>query len=144
MGRKETKIDQEEFEKLCEIQCTSSEIAHYFRCTRDTIEKWVQNHYFDEHGNKMTFKEVSEIFRGVGKISLRRAIWREAIDNRVPSLLIWKAKQHLGESDNPNATEAEMPVINFNVNRRSTEAAKHLEAQAIKQDDDYDEWADLE
>lgn len=145
MGRPETKIDKEEFEKLCEIQCTTSEIACWFRCSRDTVEEWVKNHYTDEQGKQLTFKEVVSTYKSIGKVSLRRAIWREAVDSKVPSLLIWKAKQHLGESENPNATENEMPTINFNVNRRSVEANEKLKKQAeqSKQIED-DPWAEFE
>ena len=40
MGRPRIEIDKEEFEKLCDIQCTLTEIAGWFRCSPDTIENW--------------------------------------------------------------------------------------------------------
>lgn len=142
MARQEI-ISKKEFEGLCKIQCTTQEIAQYFDCSRDTVERWVKNHYVDEYGNPMTFKDVFETLRGKGKVSLRRALWKGAVVDQVPSLLIWKAKQHLGESDNPNATEAETPTINFNVTRRSAEAVEHLKAQAVNNQSD-DDWSEFE
>lgn len=36
-GRPPIEIDQEQFEKLCEIQCTLEEIANVLKCSMDTV-----------------------------------------------------------------------------------------------------------
>lgn len=92
MGRKFIEIDQEDFEKLCHIQCVESEIAAWFRCSEDTIERWCKRIY------GKTFAAVFEEKRQGGRISLRRAQFQEAIKGNT-ALLIWLGKQYLGQTD---------------------------------------------
>lgn len=91
MPRPRIKIDKEQFEKLCSIQCTQAEIAGYFRCSTDTIERWCLREY--EQG----FAEVFAQKRSLGKISLRRSQFRMAENN--PTMAIWLGKQYLGQTD---------------------------------------------
>jgi len=90
MGKK-IEIDFEEFEKLCEIQCTLAEIASWFRCSEDTIERRCKDHY------KTTFAEAFKKYSGKGKISLRRTQFRLA--ERNTAMAIWLGKQYLGQTD---------------------------------------------
>lgn len=144
MARKEIKINREEFEHLCEIQCSSSELALYYRCSRDTIEKWVKNHYTDQDGNPATFTDVVKHFSIVGKIALRRTSMEMATVERNPTMVIWNCKQYLGQSENPNATQAEMPTINFNVTRRSEQVREKLKEQATTKEIEYDPWDEID
>ena len=48
-GRPTIKIDKDNFEKLCGLQCTLVEIAGFFNCSEDTIQRWCRRTY------KMTF-----------------------------------------------------------------------------------------
>lgn len=91
-GRPRTEIDRKQFEKLCSIQCTLSEIASFFDCSEDTIERWCESEY--EKG----FAEIFRIKRGIGKISLRRSQFQMAEKN--PTMAIWLGKQYLGQKDN--------------------------------------------
>lgn len=91
-GRPPVKIDQETFEKLCGIQCTLNEIAGFFDCSHDTIERWVKSTYEGK-----TFGEVFEDKRSSGLISLRRNQFRQAENN--PTMAIWLGKQYLGQKD---------------------------------------------
>jgi hypothetical protein len=91
-GRPLTKIDWEEFDKLCHIQCLQSEIAEWFGCTDDTIQAAVLR----EKG--MGFSEYYEQKRGQGKISLRRLQWQTMQKGNV-TMLIWLGKQYLNQSD---------------------------------------------
>ena len=61
MGRPRIEIDKEEFEKLCDIQCTLTEIAGWFRCSPDTIENWCKREYKDTFSGGF-FKKVSLSF----------------------------------------------------------------------------------
>ena len=52
MGRPQIIIDKEQFESLCNLQCTLIEIAGFFTCSEDTIENWCKRTYGE------TFSEV--------------------------------------------------------------------------------------
>lgn len=45
MARPKKEIDQEQFEKLCGLQCTKEEVADWFDCSEDTIERWCKATY---------------------------------------------------------------------------------------------------
>ena len=96
-GRGKTiEIDKEQFEKLCTIQCTLEEIADWFRCCEDTIERWTIKTY-----NKK-FKEVYKEFQGRGKASLRRMQFK--IAERNATMAIFLGKQYLGQKDYVEST----------------------------------------
>jgi hypothetical protein len=92
MARPQVIIDWEEFDKLLALQATQEELAGWFNCSTDTIERAVKR----EH--KMSFADYSHQKRMPGKISLRRTMWQLAMAGNVP-MLIWLSKQHLGFSD---------------------------------------------
>lgn len=91
MARPRKEIDQVQFEKLCAIQCTLAEIASWFNCSEDTIERWCKRTY--KEGFAGTYKKKSE----TGKISLRRIQFRQA-EKSVP-MAIWLGKQYLGQRE---------------------------------------------
>ena len=90
-GRPKAEIDQEQFEKLCALQCTKEEICAWFRITDKTLENWV-NRTYDRH-----FSEVFQEKREAGKISLRRAQWQLA--TKSAAMAIFLGKNYLGQSD---------------------------------------------
>ncbi len=96
-GRPKIEIDWEQFDKLCELQCTLVEFASWFNCSDDTIERRV----LETHGIK--FAEYFSLKRGRGKISLRRKQMDIALNGNV-TMLIWLGKQHLGQSDKREET----------------------------------------
>lgn len=100
-GRPETKIDWDEFDKLCAMQATQQEIAAWFECTDDTI----QNHCKKEKG--MGFSDYYAQKRVNGKISLRRTQFQLAQKN--VAMAIWLGKQWLGQSE-------KQYVVNENIN----------------------------
>lgn len=91
MARPQIEIPVREFEKLCSLQCTLAEIAGFFGCSEDTIERWCKREYGE------SFAEVFRLKRGVGKVSLRRAQFRMAEKN--PTMAIWLGKQYLDQKD---------------------------------------------
>lgn len=91
-GRPKIEIDQVQFEKLCALQCTKSEIAGWFNCSEDTIENWCHKTYNE------SFSAVFKKKREAGKISLRRAQWKLAEKSAV--MAIFLGKNYLGQSDN--------------------------------------------
>lgn len=91
-GRPQKIIDQEQFEKLCGLQCTLDEFCCYFDCDDKTLEKWCKNTY------KMNFSEIFKIKKGKGKISLRRKQFEVALSGN-PTMLIWLGRNMLGQTD---------------------------------------------
>ena len=91
MGRPPIEIDQEQFEKLCEIQCTLEEIANVLKCSMDTVERWCKRTY------EMSFAEAFKKYSATGKMSLRRNQFKLAETNA--TMAIWLGKQYLGQKD---------------------------------------------
>lgn len=92
MGRPKIEINWFEFDKLCAIQCSLREIAGWFDCSEDTIERRVKETH------DVTFAEYFDQKRGKGKIALRRKQYDVAMNGNV-SMLIWLGKQYLDQSD---------------------------------------------
>lgn len=91
MNRKKIVIDRESFERLCSIQCTLPEIAGFFKCSHDTIERWCKKEYGINYG------DVHQMYRQDGLVSLRRIQFKQA--EKVPTMAIWLGKQYLGQRD---------------------------------------------
>lgn len=91
MARPKIEIDKKNFEQLCALQCTAVEIASFFNCSQDTIERWCKRTY------KKKFSEVFDDYRGKGLVSLRRNQFRLAEKNA--TMAIWLGKQLLGQKD---------------------------------------------
>ena len=91
MGRNQKPIDWEIVKKLCQIQCTRSEIASFFEISDATLVRRCQQDYACDFDT--LFKQWSEH----GKITLRRNQFRMAETNA--ALAIWLGKQYLGQSD---------------------------------------------
>lgn len=96
-GRPKVRIDKQQFESLCGLQCTLEEIAGFFNCSEDTIQRWVSETYFDDNGDPLTFSVVFRQKRGIGRVSLRRRQFRLA--ERNATMAIWLGKQYLGQTD---------------------------------------------
>ncbi len=92
-GRPKIQIDNEQFKKLCELQCTKEEIAGFFNCSEDTIENYCKNN----HGE--SFSAVFKKLSYSGKMSLRRYQFELAKHNA--SMAIFLGKQYLGQKDYP-------------------------------------------
>ena len=95
-GRPQIDISKTQFENLCKLQCTKEEIASWFNCSEDTIDRWCKRTYGE------SFAVVFKQKRGVGKISLRRSQFRMAQKN--PTMAIWLGKQYLGQRDQQDIT----------------------------------------
>lgn len=91
MARPRIEINKTEFEKLCGLQCPLHEIADWFDCSEDTIERWCKREYRER------FAEVYEKKRGRGKIALRRAQFELAKKNA--AMAIFLGKNILGQRD---------------------------------------------
>ena len=81
---KKYNIDTKEVEKLASFGCTNTEIASFFGCSSDLIEK--------------SYSEFLTKGRDKGKIRLRQLQMRSAERGNV-AMLIWLGKNMLGQSD---------------------------------------------
>jgi hypothetical protein len=115
IGRKPIEIDKSEFEKLCALHCTQEEIAGFFDCSADTIDRWCKRTY------KENFAEVFKQKRSAGRISLRRTQFAMAQTNA--TMAIWLGKQWL--------KQAEQQEINVSINDDETikEMEKYFESK---------------
>lgn len=84
-------IDWKQFEKLCSLQCTQSEMGSFFRMHADTLRDRVVDHYGEEYAT------VYKNFAEEGKCSLRRSQFLMAL--KTPSMAIWLGKHWLGQRD---------------------------------------------
>lgn len=90
-GRPRINIDQIEFEKLCQLQCTKEEIAGWYHCSEDTIERWCNRTYGE------CFAVVFAQKRAGGRISLRRSQFELA--KKSAAMAIFLGKNYLGQKD---------------------------------------------
>ena len=91
MARPKKEINQEEFEKLCALQCTQQEICDWFEITDKLITNWCKKVY----GKR--FSEVFRQKRGRGKVSLRRNQWK--LSEKNVAMAIFLGKNFLGQKD---------------------------------------------
>lgn len=89
-GRPRAKVDLDELERLCVLQCSQPEIAAFFRVSLATIERRAQ---------QQKFRDVMERGYLIGKISVRRKQMQllEAGDR---TMAVWLGKQLLDQRDN--------------------------------------------
>lgn len=103
MGRPLKEIRWEQFEELCSLQCTQSEIASVLFVSHETLARRVQDHYEDTYQN--VYKKYSE----GGKSSLRRFQYNLAKKNT--AMAIWLGKQWLGQKDNHEMVQVPPELI---------------------------------
>jgi hypothetical protein len=89
MPRPKSKIDVEELEKLCAMQCTDEEIAAFMEVSTRTIERRRKSPHV---------REVMERGRAKGRASVRRNLFRLAGNGNLGAN-IFLAKNLLGYKD---------------------------------------------
>lgn len=100
MARPRIEINAEEFKKLCALQCTLEEIASWFKCSEDTIERWCKREL------NFGFAEAYKRFSANGKISLRR--WQFQMAEHSVPMAIFLGKNWLGQTDKVEQTITEV------------------------------------
>lgn len=91
VGRPPKPINWDQFEQLCLLQCTQSEIGSMFHVDEDTIRVRTEKHYGEEYS--VVYKRFSE----GGKTSLRRNQF--VMSRKNCSMAIWLGKIWLGQKD---------------------------------------------
>lgn len=114
MARPRIEIDKEQFEKLCAMHCTLSEIAGWFKCSEDTIERWCKREYSE------SFAEVYKKQSAQGNISLRRLQFKQA--EKSTAMAIWLGKQWLGQTDKVETESS----INVELEKNAQEVSDYI------------------
>lgn len=91
VGRPVIELDWDQFKKICALQPTLEEVATFFECSSDTIER----RCFEKFGEN--FAEVYKRFSVGGKLSLRRNQMK--LSEKNATMAIWLGKQWLGQDD---------------------------------------------
>lgn len=91
-GRPKIQIDKGTFEKLCDLQCTIEDLADFFSCSHDTIQRWCMAEYGE------SFACIHKKHMAKGKASLRRNMFR--LSEKNATMAIFLAKNWLGMTDN--------------------------------------------
>ena len=106
-GHPRAVIDRQIFENLCKIQCTRLEIQGVFGVAERTLNGWCRRTYKGK-----TFSDVYEMFKGHGKVSLRRMQWELA--KKSSAMAIFLGKNVLGQTDKIEQTQninADVPMV---------------------------------
>jgi hypothetical protein len=98
MGRKELPIDPQEVMKLAIMQCSNTEIAAFFDCDEGTIRR--------------RFSEQVAKGREMGKMSIRRKQYENAVTHNNTVMQIWLGKNYLNQTDK-RAIETSLEVNNL-------------------------------
>lgn len=98
MGRPKKEIGKDQFEKLCAMFCTLIEVADFFDCSEDTIERWCKRVY------KSTFADTYKRKSSRGRMSIRRKQFEVAMQGNT-TMLVWLGKQYLGQADKMDFVE---------------------------------------
>lgn len=94
-GRKKIELDEDLLFKLAECHCSVKEIAYIMGVSAFTL----RNRY----------QHVMDRGFAAGKMRLRKAQYRKALEGN-PVMLIWLGKNVLGQKDDPNTGEEDLPL----------------------------------
>ena len=127
-GRPCKEFDKRTFENLCAIQSTITEICAVFECDSKTLEKWCRREYG---------KNFSQVFREKrcrGFISLRRAQFQKAIEDKNTAMLIFLGKNWLGQSDRQEVKlDSPLPVSSdYDLSKLSKQELLNLREILVK------------
>lgn len=92
-GRPRKEIDFQMLANMCRIQMTAEECATVLDITPDTIDARLK----EETG--AGFSDFYKRHIEEGKMSLRRAQFKAAVEEMQPTMLVWLGKQMLGQED---------------------------------------------
>ena len=95
VGKPKIEINEDQFEKLSSILCTMEEMASFFGCSVDTLER--------------NFADTIKKGKDKGRMSLRRMQFEKAQTGNT-TMLIWLGKQLLGQKDKIETSENNEPL----------------------------------
>ena len=110
------KIDEHQFENLCKMQCTETEIMAWFDVSKDTLIRWCKENYGADFATVYAKKKEN------GKIALRRYQLQQAEKN--PTMAIWLGKQYLNQKDNMEVESTQLVKVEQLLTKIEEEANK--------------------
>jgi len=110
------KIDKNQFENLCKMQCTETEIMSWFDVSKDTLIRWCKDNY------NVDFATVYDQKKQGGRIALRRYQLQQAEKN--PTMAIWLGKQYLNQRDNIEVESTQLIKVEQLLTKIEEEANK--------------------
>jgi transcriptional antiterminator len=110
------KIDQKQFENLCKMQCTETEIMSWFEVSKDTLIRWCKNIY------GVDFATIYSQKKEGGKIALRR--YQLQLAEKNPTMAIWLGKQYLKQRDTFEVESTQLVKVEELLNKIEEEANK--------------------
>ena len=116
--QKQDTISKELFEDLCSIQCTELEISEILKVSHDTLWRWCKSTYGEDFANVYKKKSAE------GKSSLRRAMFKNALEGNNPTMQIWLSKQHLGMKENVEVESKQLVKVEELLSKIEEEASK--------------------
>ena len=93
---KKYNIDTKQLQKLAKFGCTNTEMADFFGCSPDLLEK--------------SYSEFMRKGRSEMKMRLRQLQWKSAEKGNVP-MQIFLGKNILGQQDKLETTELDEPLV---------------------------------
>lgn len=90
-----TRFNAQQFIDLCKIQCTITEISHFFHITIDELDKECHKSF------GVPAHVAQKEFSSEGKISLKRAQFKTATEKNNPIMQIWLGKNYLDQCEDP-------------------------------------------
>lgn len=104
-GRPKIYFDWDQFNELVSFQCTQEEVASFFKCSVDTLDRRCR----EDLG--LTLAEVYDKRKLFGKIRLRKAQFKIAESNSggAAAMAIFLGKQLLGQRDQPEPVQPDQP-----------------------------------
>ena len=124
-GRPRKEINMRTFENLCRIQCTLNEMCAVFECDNKTLESWCKREY------GKNFSEIFSAKRLVGNVSLRRKLYKKAVEAEDSRMLIFLAKNWLGMSDKQDVSLAGPIQIKSNYDLSNLSEEELLQLRSI-------------
>jgi hypothetical protein len=104
-GRPRIEIDMELLANMVGIQCTATECAGVLNVSEDTLDRRLK----EETGEG--FAEFFKKHSVGGKVSLRRAQFKAATEDRQPQMLVVLGKQMLGQGERRQADDGiDLPI----------------------------------
>lgn len=122
---KATTIDPKFVEELSMMQCTMQEMSRLCRCGEDLL-----------HSN---FRDIIEYGREHGRMSLKRAQYKKAMEGSVP-MLIWLGKVWLKQKDDEVSMthQAEVTEIMNQLKSAFDISSKRVESNSKAEDKRYE------
>lgn len=122
-GRPKKEVDWGQFEKLCGLQCTQTEIAAFLEIHVENLRTKAREHY-----KEVDFTLIIKRYAEKGKCSLRRNQF--VLSSKNAAMAIFLGKNYLGQTDgNEKMQELVVHEVREGIRRLSqeqrSEAVKH-------------------